>query len=103
MLIPKKLLPGTFADFRPILLSNFWAMIISKMMANKLKRVLPDLISSNQSAFIKNRKISDNLLLCHEKARDFHKVGGTERMIVKINLKKAFDSVDRNALVEYSF
>lgn len=62
-LIPKKFDPSTFADYRPISLSNFRAKVISKMMANHLKGFVHGLISLNQSAFIKNRRISDNLLL----------------------------------------
>lgn len=70
-------------------------------MANRLKMVIPGIISPNQSAFIKGRKISDNLVLCHEKVRGFHRLNCKGKMVIKVDLHKAFDSVDRLALMEY--
>lgn len=50
-LIPKSKLPTTMIEFRPIILSNVVYKIIAKVLANRLKAILPNIISKNQSAF----------------------------------------------------
>lgn len=50
-LIPKSKLPTTMTEFRPIILSNVVYKIIAKVLANRLKAILPNIISKNQSAF----------------------------------------------------
>jgi cytochrome c-type biogenesis protein CcmE len=40
--------------------------IITKTIANRLKTILPDITSPNQSAFVQGRLISDNTLIAHE-------------------------------------
>ena len=45
---------------RPISLLNVDLKIISKALSEKLKKVLPDLISSQQTAYVKNRHIGES-------------------------------------------
>lgn len=52
VLIPKCNETKRMSDFQPISLCNVAYKIILKVMANKLKIILPDLISFHQSAFI---------------------------------------------------
>ncbi|XP_055814452.1 uncharacterized protein LOC129884128 [Solanum dulcamara] len=63
VLIPKKNNIETFADMRPISLSNFINKVISRVVQEKLEGILPSLISPNQSGFVRGRSIIENVLL----------------------------------------
>lgn len=52
VLIPKIISPTMVSDFQPLSLCNVIYRVIAKVIANKLKLVLGDVISQNQSAFI---------------------------------------------------
>lgn len=59
-------------DYRPSC-CNVLYKVISKIIANRLKKLLPEFISLNQSAFVKDMLLIENLLLATELVKDYHK------------------------------
>lgn len=65
-LVPKCQTPNKFSNFRPISCCSVLYKCISKILSDRLKECLPDMVIWNQSAFVKGRRIIDNILLAQE-------------------------------------
>ncbi|WZZ15546.1 hypothetical protein YC2023_108635 [Brassica napus] len=92
-LIPKKDEVKMMKDYRPISCCNVLYKVISKLIANRLKSVLPKFITLNQSAFIKERLLMENVLLAIELVKDYHSDNISLRCALQVDISKAFDSV----------
>jgi hypothetical protein len=70
--------------------------MISKMLANILKRILPHITSPTQSAFIPRRLITNNVLAAYETLHTMHSQmkGKKGFMAVKLDMSKAYDRVE---------
>ncbi|CAM8880508.1 unnamed protein product [Rhodiola kirilowii] len=68
VLIPKQSAAAKMEDYRPISLTSVVSKTVAKVIVNRLQQVLPDIISPAQSAFVKDRLITDNFLIAHETA-----------------------------------
>lgn len=64
--VPKVKNLTKITKFRPISLSNVVSRPASKVLANRLQHLFPQIISENQSAFMSNQLITNNVLVAFE-------------------------------------
>ena len=98
-LIPKKAGACRVGDFRPISLVHSLPKIGSKLLANRLRPRMNELIHANQSAFIKGRNLHDNFLLVRQVARSLHH-RRAKGVLLKLDISRAFDSLSWPFLFE---
>eukprot|EP00253_Pinus_taeda_P026720 PITA_26720 len=91
-LIPKEENSMTPDKFRPIALCNVIYKVISKVVANRLKPLLPMLVSPEQSGYVEGRQILDGIILSHEIIHSL-KQSKQAGMLLKLDLSKAFDKL----------
>ncbi|XP_019257824.1 PREDICTED: uncharacterized protein LOC109236049 [Nicotiana attenuata] len=103
-LIPKVANPVTIKDFRPIACCTVLYKLISKVIAGRLQKVMPHIISEAQAGFIPGRKIADNIILAHELVESYNRKQISPRCMLKVDMMKAYDSVEwvyLDQLLEY--
>ena len=110
VLILKKSRQERISELRPISLCNVVYKIMAKVLTNRLKKVLPSVISESQSAFVLgSRLITNNIMTFdevnhHLKRKRQGKHGTTT---LKIDMSKAYDRVEwsflRDIMLRLSF
>jgi len=106
VLIPKEDQPNTPDKYRPISMCNIIYKIVSKIIASRLKLLLPLIISPEQSGYVEGWQITDGIILTHEIIHSL-KQSKKPGMLLKIDLSKAFDSLSwlyiKNTLIAFGF
>ena len=104
VLIPKIQGPETLGNYRPISLCNTTYKIVSKIIVNRIRPVLQNLISPVQTAFVPGRKGTDNAIIVQELIHSISKAKGKEGyMAIKIDLEKAYDKLEWSFIKEHLF
>jgi len=93
-LIPKKNNPNSFNDVRPISLCNVKYKIIAKLINNRLAKILPIIISPEQSGFIAGRSIHDNIMFAHDLVHELDRTVPGGNLLITLDMSKAYDRVE---------
>src|ERR1041384_5339725 len=98
-LIPKMLAPVGPNDYRPISLTNTCLKFLTKLLANRLQKVILKCIHLNQYGFLKSRSIQDCL------AWDFEYIHQCNQskvplLILKLDFAKVFDTIEHEVILK---
>jgi hypothetical protein len=87
ILIPKRADITSVEDYRAISLIHSLSKIFSKLLANRLAPLLPDIVSKCQSAFVKKRSIHDNFLHVQNLIKELH-ASKTPSLFLKLDISR---------------
>lgn len=87
-LVPKSLTPQKVSDFRPIACCNVIYKCIRKILTNRIKKALNQVVGDNQSAFVPGIAITDSILLTQELLKGYNCSNGPKRCSFKIDIQK---------------
>ena len=84
-------------NWRPLTMLNVDYKILAKTLANRIKTKISTLIHSDQTGFLKNRYIGENINRILS-IMEYCEKNDLEGLIVNIDFEKAFDSIEWNCL-----
>jgi hypothetical protein len=94
-LIPKLDSPKTYKEFRPISLCNITYKLITKVLINRLRLILNNIIGPYQSSFLPGRGTSDNSIVLQEIVHFMRRSKRKKGYVAfKLDFEKAFDNVN---------
>ncbi|KAJ0434710.1 putative RNA-directed DNA polymerase [Helianthus annuus] len=92
-LIPKTRDPKSVSDFRPISLIGVIYKVIAKVLATRIKKVIPSVVASVQTAFVEGRLIFDGPIITSE-IISWAKKKHQKIFVFKVDFEKAYDSIN---------
>jgi hypothetical protein len=98
-LVPKESNPSSFSFFHPILLCNSSYNILTKFISYHLKILLPKIISPKKGGFMRDRHITDNIVIVQEEIHSSFSSKG-KGMVIKLGMANAFDCVCHSFLFQ---
>lgn len=95
-LIPKVKNPKYVSQYHPISLNNVLYRVFSKVLPNKLKKILPHVIFEHQSAFMMELLISDNIMVAFKNLHYIrnHSTGNIGYMALELDMSKTYDNME---------
>ncbi|XP_048503085.2 uncharacterized protein LOC125498836 [Beta vulgaris subsp. vulgaris] len=99
-LIPKNSCPKNVKEYRPISCCNTLYKCITKVLCNRLRLVLPDLIMENQGGFVHGRSIIHNIMVIQDLVKHYGRKQTQPGFLLKIDLHKAYATVNWEFLGE---
>ncbi|RVW57124.1 Ubiquitin carboxyl-terminal hydrolase 5 [Vitis vinifera] len=99
VLIPKKGGAKDLGDFRPINLLGGLYKLLTKVLTNRLKKVLGKVVLADQNAFLRGRQILDASLIANEVV-DYWQKRKEKGLVCKLDIEKAYDSINWNFLMK---
>jgi hypothetical protein len=98
-LIPKVSSPENVNEYRPITLLNCVLKLITKLLANRLQKVVLNIVHQNQYGFLKGRTIQDCLAWALEFLHQ-RETSRQEIILLKLDFAKAFDTIDHPTMLK---
>lgn len=100
ILIPKTKDSYLVDMYIPIALENFKFKIISKIIADRLASILPNIISKEQKGFTHGINIMDCTCLTFESINNLDNKNKHENLALKVDIDKAFDTINWEFLLK---
>ena len=97
-LILKVVEPQMLNDYRPISLIGCTYKIVAKILANRLKKVMPLIIHERQTTFIEGRHMLHSVMIANEAVEEAKRCQ-KPRIVFKVDYEKAYDSVSWEFLI----
>ncbi|XP_073029391.1 uncharacterized protein [Primulina eburnea] len=99
-LVPKKTAASIVHEYRPISCCTVFYKLISKILVDRLRGLLGDIVNEAQAAFVQGHSIVDYIHSAQELMRKYARKRGSPRCILQVDIHKAYDTVDWDFLHE---
>lgn len=74
--------------------------MIFKIIAKRLEKLLPSMISPSQYAFVKGNLLIENVLLATKLVQQFNQKNISSRGVLKVDFRKTFDSLNWDFIIK---